>query len=199
MENQKCVLCKKEIKGKCYIITKPDKNSYYMSSEENLIGKFICDNEANWNDDEEQGFYDDDIDGSILTILPQNKNDNKFDFFFKEKILANNLKAKFSNEILKELCDIVKNIDARETKEHEKYFEGKNEIDNLKKAITVNSVDINSNIIITPMNNLLNYWNKKVYIVLTGQPEKSKLEIYVDKEDEPDFVKLANEKMKSFL
>ena len=47
-------------------------------------------------------------------------------------------------------------------------------------------------------NDALNHWNKKIYLVLTGIPEKSKLELYVNKEDKAEFIKLANEKMQGY-
>ena len=194
MENQKCVLCQKEIKGKCYIITKPDKDSYYMSSEESLIGKCLCEDEVCEDDEEEQGFCND-IDGSIWVKVEKN---GGIYFFFKSKILHNNFQSNVSNEKLKEICDIVKNIDIKEIKDHEEYFEGKQQIGNLEKAITINSADITSDSIVKPLHDALNHWNKKIYLVLTGIPEKSKLELYVNKEDKAEFIKLANEKMQGY-
>ena len=171
MENQTCVLCKKEIKGRCYIITKPDKDSYYMSSEENLIGKFICDDDA-YEEEGQQVFSD--VDGSILAST---KGNNGVDFYFKEKIVANNFQGNVSTEELKEVCDIVKNF-------------GAEEINGLEKAITINS-DVNSDEVANSLHNLLNKWKKKSYIAILTNPEISKLEIYVNKEDKEDFIKIA--------
>lgn len=181
METQKCELCKKEIKGKCYIITEPNKDSCYMTSEENLIGKFICDDDA--YEDDGQQLFSTDIDGSILALTKKN---NGLDFYFKGKIVANNFQGEVSNEELKEICDIVKNIDAKE-------------INGLEKAITLDSVDIESDVVANSLHNLLNHWKKKSYIAIISKPGTSKIEMYVSKEDKEEFVKLANEKMKSIL
>ncbi len=170
METQKCELCKKEITGKCYIITEPNKDSYYMSSEENLIGKFICDDDA--YEDDGQQLFSTDVDGSILALTKKN---NGLDFYFKGKIVANNFQGEVSNEELKEICDIVKNIGAKE-------------INGLEKAITINS-DVNSDDVANSLHNLLNKWKKKSYILTN--PEISKVEIYVNKEDKEDFIKIA--------
>lgn len=187
--SKKCVLCGNEIKEECYIVTKPDTDSYYVSTDKNLIGEPICKDEIG-----DDGF--DDFDGAIILFNKYKGNNN---FYFKKKIVANRyISHTVSKQELKEICNIVKNIELKQREDNKEYFEGAKYIGNLEKVMkTLDSTDGYSNDVSDAIKYIGETWNKKLYSVITDNSDMGKVELYVNKKDKNEFIDFVKKNIKN--
>ncbi len=178
---RKCVLCGNEISGKSYSITEPKKNSTYISTDKDLIGKQICEDEDNISSGS-IGFYE--KDGEIIVY----KENTSSVFFFRHGIVANFfLKRLINEDDLKKVCDIAKN---------NVLFESKKRIGKLvkvlktpdRKPITVNYDFIEN------LETFIKKWENPAYVVITetSYAKNGVIEIYINKENENEFLSFVN-------
>ena len=175
---KKCILCGNKIKGECYIVTKPDINSYYISTDENIIGKPICKDDVGAD-----GFKD--FDGAIISF---DEHEGK-EFYFKANIVANGYDQSVTENELVELCDIAKSVKIVHTRSNKQYYDCPKCVGNLEKAMkTPESINGYSDGVTDSIKIIGERWDKKLYIVITGDYHIGKIDMYVNKSDKNEFI-----------
>ncbi|MGC9089956.1 MAG: hypothetical protein ACP5IV_07440, partial [Caldisericia bacterium] len=124
---EKCVLCGEEYpRDEIFYIEEPFKEAEYISTDEKLIGKPICEHE----------FEDDsDVDGKITVISVEDK---PVEFYFKKGVVQNpeafGNDEQIEEDQLEEICNIAKSYKPVEDDPMRSHLESPNKIGSLVKV-----------------------------------------------------------------
>jgi hypothetical protein len=175
---EECALCGEEDDGEFDNIGEPDENSLYITTNKKMINKPICEHEF------------EEADGNIIAY----KNNKFGTFAFKGSIVQNPQAVDdygFTNNDLKEICDIANSYIWKKTDVWRGYFEGKNKVGSLVKALSTYTGRDNTDDLVELKDFLETKWNEKAYSVVTSSSNvfNSNIEIYVEGKNKSEFVK----------